>query len=148
MKHALIIVLIATGASFCTRPYQIDPPRDFVVFDREADFKAISADGVRIKARELPNNPKGDLDLWTRTILLQLENQGYTVDKQERIKPATGQAGRLIASHYLIRNVKYAYWTAIFVRGETLLLIESAAPAEDFARHESAIRRSLAGLRY
>jgi hypothetical protein len=147
MKYVVSFFLLLALAA-CSRPYQIEAPRDFVVLDRADDFKAISADGVRLLARAIPNNPRGDLNLWSKTILLQLENQGYTVDKQEHIRAASGQPGQLIASHYLIRNVKYAYWTAVFVRDEKILLIESAAPAEDFAKHEAALRRSLTTVRF
>lgn len=134
-------------AAACGRPYRIDPPRDFVVFDREDDFKAISADGIRFLAREIPNRPKGDLALWGRAIALQLDRQGYTIEKDERVTAASGLDGRLFASSYLLRDVKYAYWTAIFVRDDTLVLIESSAPADDFAKHADAIRAAIRSLR-
>lgn len=145
-SFALLLLPALLAAAHC-KTYTMEAPEDFVVFDRADDFKAISADGVRIIAREIPNRPRGDLDLWTRAILLQLDGQGYQIAKNEAIRTATGREGRLIESTYLLRNVKYSYWTAIFVKEDVILLVESVAPAEDLAKRESSLRKALRDIK-
>jgi len=139
------MLLIIVNAS-CIN-YTINIPDDFVVYDREAHFKAITADGIRMKIKKIKNEPKGDILLWSRTIELHLKSRGYQIIKNDEIKTVSGLQGRAMLSLFKYHRKDYSYLTAIFVHKKYVYLIESAGPYDIFNNHQKNIYKSIRSFR-
>ena len=146
-KGALVLLLVLLGGA--CHPAMVKPDK-FARFKGGA-FKAITADGVRVKVRSLPNEPYGDLKLWSGTVELHLKEQGYRLQKKEAVTSAGGP-GQSLTALYGFRNRDYVYMVNVFVKGTGLfsrvILVEAAGPYEEFQKHEGAIRKSLETLKF
>ena len=143
---APLMLLLVAAFSGC-RNYSLKTPEGFVEYKWERNFKAISADGVRLAARKFANEPKGDLALWSKTVERHLLEQGYRLEKNEAIRTRAGLTGHLFQCSYGFENVDFVYLTAIFLRNRKIYVIESTGPVEKFRRHEKKIHRAVKSLR-
>lgn len=145
----LALVLLGFVVFGACHPSMVTPEK-FARY-RGGAFKAITADGVRLKVRSLPNEPFGDLDLWSGTVELHLKEQGYRLQKKERVQSSSGP-GQSLTALYGFQNRDYIYMINVFVKQTGLrsrvILVEAGGPYSEFQKHEAAIQESLKTLKF
>ncbi len=109
----------------------------------EPHLKIISADGVRMQARRVTNEPKSDAGLWLEGVRQHLKHEGYRIIEEGDVQTKDGQNGRRVLSVYRLGEQDFAYLIAVFVRGDHIFLVEAAGPFSKFSAHKAAIEESL-----
>jgi hypothetical protein len=143
---AAAAISITFALSGCLTPVAVlEAPRGFAVFERETPFRAITPEGLVLRARTAKNEPPQDLTFWSQALALQMEQSGY-------IRAAEGSFSALVGNGAFYEWVApvgrqdWVYLTAIAVDEKTIVIVEAAAPAEHYAKHRAAIRESLGSL--
>ena len=74
--HIYIIITVCIFSSCVS--YTITTPDGFAEYEQEGNvFRAISADGIKIRVRQIENKPYGDAEMWMKSIKLYLDGNGY-----------------------------------------------------------------------
>lgn len=137
---------IAVLLSGCLTPVAVlEAPQGFAVFERETPFRAVSPEGLVLRARTAKNEPPQDLAFWSRALALQMEQSGYVRAAEGSFSALAGN-GTFYEWVAPVGRQDWIYLTAIAVDEQTILIVEAAAPAEDYAKHRAAIRESLGSL--
>lgn len=131
----------------CSRNYDMVVSKSFRVYEESRDLKAITADGVMIKAREVENYPEATLEFWTDAMDRHLEEQGYTRKSKECFKSQTGLAGCRL--DYLLPHgpEDWVLSETLFLDGDTVYVVEAAGPFERYAKIETEYAASLRTFR-
>jgi hypothetical protein len=130
------------------RTFTMEAPKDFMVYDKQPEpFRAISAEGVRLKARSIKNEPKGDLALWTEYLEMHLKSKGYLLKEKKEIQNSQGLKGMYLTSLYQYSGQNFAYLAALYVNKDNIFLIESAGTYPDFEKHRDNIIIALKSFR-
>ena len=129
----------------CGPTAQLKRPPEFAQYrDARPHFKAVSADGIRMRARREENQPKSDVGLWQESIRGHLKHEGYRIVEEGDVKAKDGGAnGRRILSLYRFQEQDYVYLVALFVRGAYVFIVEAAGPYKQFTTHKQNIEESL-----
>ncbi len=139
---ALATSLVALATCACGPSYQMKEPEAFKRFDKSSDFKLITADGVRLKAREVNNYPKATLSFWSDALKRHLSKRGYAFKSKQCFKTNAGLPGCTL-DFVIPRGAEdWVFSETIFVQGERIVLIEAVGPYARFAPLEKRLRES------
>jgi hypothetical protein len=142
IAKALAGLLLAAGVWACGPAYEMKAPDDFKRFDKSSDFKLITADGVRLKAREVDNYPKATLSFWSDAMKRHLVKRGYAFKSKLCFKNQAGVPGCTL-DFVIPRGAEdWVFSETIFVQGERIVLIEAVGPYARFAPLEKRLRES------
>lgn len=141
---AIIALMLAAMPSACRPPYAMEFPEGFKRYERSRDFRLISADGVRLAAREVDNYPEATLEFWTDALSLHLEEQGYAHKHRECFETTAGLPGCTLEVMLPRGAEDWVLSTTLFVEGDRIYLVEAAASFERFAPVEDRLRAALA----
>lgn len=150
MRHAVIILLLvaALGGLGCGLAMKPGLPAGFAHYERDrGQWRAIAADGVRLRARETANDPYGTLAMWHQAVTVHLEREGYHVVEKKDLAAAGGAAGLYTEYRYLYFGNTYAYAVALFADRRKIRIIEATGPEKEFLARKAAIMQSLAQTR-
>jgi len=126
----------------CGPSYTMTEPDTFKRFDKSSDFKLITADGVRLKAREVDNYPKASLSFWSDAMTRHLKKRGYAFKSKTCFKNNAGVPGCTL-DFVIPRGAEdWVFSETIFVDDERIVLIEAAGPYARFAPLEKRLRES------
>lgn len=140
----LISPLVIAGCRTDGVNYRIDAPSGFAVYEKDTEtFRAISADGVRIRVRRVENNPPGDAAMWGQAIEAHLKNRGYLRVADRQVTARNGLTGTFTEYAYWYNAEEYRYAVTIFVAAENIYLVEAGGIAERYARRREGIIGSL-----
>lgn len=150
MRWAIIgLLAMASTTTGCLR--NMDVPQDFVSVDRDDlgpyDVRAVSADGVVVGLRHESNSNGGTLAFWSEAAANEMKNQGYKFVKAEEVTSASGQAGKLVEFTADQRGMGFTYLLAVYVNPREVLLAEAGGRADDFKKHQDAVRKALLSVR-
>ena len=130
----LLVLLALVGCQH----FKASTPTGFVeLTDQEPrfDYRATSHDGVVLAVRALPNEPRGDLDFWTRAIEHRLRHQGgYALLDTRPVKDARGLEGRQLRFGHDEGSRPHLYYLTLFVT-KRIFLVE-AGGARDLVQRE------------
>jgi len=136
----LFLFIIFTLAAGCTKTdYTMDTPPQFKQYKECDSFKMITANGVKLKAREVENYPKASLDFWTDASVGHLEKSGYTHKETTCFKTEKNLDGCTVQFVLPHGAQDWVYQKTIFVIEDTIILIEAAGEWDKFM----AINKSL-----
>lgn len=141
---ACFALLALVLGSACAPRYEMAAPEAFKRFEQRSGYKAITADGVMLKAREVKNYPEGDLPFWTDALQRHLVARGYIQKgKTECFKTQKGVDGCTLAFLLPHGAEDWVFAQTVFVQGKRIVLVESAGPFERFARIEAALATAM-----
>jgi hypothetical protein len=140
---AFALALLLPALPACKPPYSMEIPDGFQRFERTRDFRLITADGVRVKAREVGNYPEATLEFWTEALELHLEAQGYAPKSRHCFETKRGLPGCTVDVLLPHGAEDWVLSTTLFVVGDRVVLVEAAAPFERFSPVEERLRAAL-----
>jgi len=144
MLAALTLSLSLPALVSCRPPYAMETPEGFKRFERSRDFRLITADGVRVKAREVKNYPAATLEFWTEALQLHLEAQGYVSKSRECFETDKGLPGCTVEVVLPHGAEDWVLSTTLFLARDRIVLVEAAAPYERYQPVEQRLRAALA----
>ena len=141
--HVLVAVTLAFAPGCGGPDLRIDSPDTFKRFESGEGLRLITADGVRMKAREVANYPKADLPFWTDAMGRHLEARGYKKLGERCF--ATKKALKGCTLDFMVPRgaSDWVLSETIFVDGERLLVVEVAGPYDRWAPLQKDIAASL-----
>jgi hypothetical protein len=130
----------------CSRVGVVTPKGFVELTDQEEyDYRATSADGLVIGVRELENEPRGELDFWSRAIENQLRRQGgYALLETRDVKSRDGIAGKQFRFGHDEERAPHLYYVAVFVTPGTIALFEVGGTKELVTQHGAELDAALA----
>lgn len=148
MRARLFMVILAAFAALtvagCGLAMKPGLPDGFARYRADrGQWRAIAADGVRLRAREAANDPYGSLAMWHQAMTAHLEREGYHVVERKEIAPAGGAMGSYTEYRYLYYGNTYAYAVTLFTDRRKIHLIEAAGPEKEFLLRKPAILQAL-----
>ncbi len=140
----LLSLCIVPGCRTAGVKYRMDAPVGFAVYTEDAAlYRAISADGVRIRARRVENNPPGDAAMWGQAVEAHLKNRGYHRIAEQQVTARNGWSGSFTEYAYWYNAEEHRYAVTIFVTAGHVYLVEAGGTAERYARKRDGIIKSL-----
>src|SRR5690242_1999645 len=108
MRSLTVIVMLVLVAC---KGVEMRAPDGFVVYARPAgsDFRAISAEGIALRVKRTPNEPRSDVGLWSKSLRLNLEQRGYMIRSEETIQTTTGLSGSVLRTASRVENQDFGY---------------------------------------
>jgi hypothetical protein len=143
--RALALALAATLAlsTGCgSRPFVPTTPAGFVdLGDKYDDFeyRATTADGVVLAARAFPNEPKGPLEFWSRTLERRMRETGGYALVNKRDVNARGMQGVHFTFGHDEGKEPYMYEIALFVSNDKIFVLEAGGPKPEVAKQQAQI---------
>lgn len=123
----------ALSLSACGHDFHAATPRGFVELEDQEryDYRATSADGLVIGVRELDNEPRGELDFWTRAIENQLRGRhGYALLETRSVKSKDGVHGKELRFGHDEGKSPHLYYLSVFVTPKHIALLEIGGTKE------------------
>jgi hypothetical protein len=149
---AALLVLVSCGVLGCARNYNMDAPKAFRAYEDSQDVKWTTADGVRLKVRQLENYPVGSLQFWKEALSEHLLRQGYTLTRERCFQtqafnnqpPLPGCRLDFLLPH---GSEDWVLMETLFVSGEDLYVVEAAGAFERFSKVDAEIQTALESFR-
>lgn len=142
-KTPLLLAAAALACSACFPHYEMSLPTGFKRYEDVCGFKAITARGVRLKVREVDNEPEGDLAFWTEAMGVHLEKQGYVKKQEECFKTKSGLDGCYLEFHLPHGQEDWVMGETIFVADDRIVLVETAGPFALYDPEREGLREAL-----
>lgn len=143
IKHLHLLILVLLSLVGCSPKPAV--PDGFAPYKGKQGVKAVSPDGVMYRVRETPNKPEANLDFWKEALVTRQKRAGYKVIKEGEIEAGKLKGG-LLELQAPMGAQDYTYLIAIFVHGDTLVLVEAAGEVQLFERHRQVILDAIAKL--
>lgn len=144
LRMTFLLVAAALTLGACAPRYEMNAPETFKRFDQRKGFKAITADGVMLKAREVKNYPEGDLPFWTDALQRHLVARGYIQKgKADCFKASSGADGCSLTFLVPHGAEDWAMSETLFIVGTRIVVVEAAGPFDRFAKVEQSLAAAL-----
>lgn len=137
------LALAALLLAACGATHHIEAPPSFRAYAEVDDLRLITADGVRVAAREVDNEPAADLDFWVDAMKRHLDKRGYALSSEDRFTTEGGQKGCTLDFVLPYGAEDWVMSETIFVYGEAVVLVEAAGPFARFQAIAPAYKRAL-----
>ena len=161
------LLLLAAGALAigCGPSFTLSTPPGFIELDEKYspyDYRATTADGVVIAARELDNDRHGELGFWVKAIENRMrERGGYALIESKQVKSADGVEGRLLrfghddqggaGSSLQAQGTgsgrPHLYYLAVFVTEKKIFLVEAGGTKELISSQAAVVDSAIAAFR-
>lgn len=143
VTFAAALLLVVAGC--VTPPVSMEAPEGFALYDDQETVRAVSPEGVLVRARSVENEPRQDLEFWAEALERQLTESGYLLIERTTFD---GESGPGVLMEWLapVNEADWIYLTAISVVDARIAIVESAGPADHYQEYRDAIRRSLRTL--
>ncbi len=127
----------------CGATHHIDPPGAFRVYAEADGLRMITADGVRVAAREVENEPVADLGFWVDAMKRHLDKRGYALVGEDCFSTESGQKGCTV--DFVLPNgaEDWVMSETVFVYGDAVVLVEAAGPFDRWQGVASAYKKAL-----
>ncbi|MCK4515013.1 MAG: hypothetical protein KAU31_07130 [Spirochaetaceae bacterium] len=144
MLLGMVTAMVVVGC--VTPPIAMDTPEGFAVFSDTDVVRAISPEGVLVRARTVPNDPAQSLEFWAEALERQLTESGYLLVEKSNF---TIDAGEGVLMEWLapVSEDDWIYLTAISIVDSQITVVEAAGPTDHYDTYRTAIRKSLESLR-
>jgi len=141
LRTTVLGAALALAAGACA-PF-IRTPATFAEMDRPGygyKYKAIAPDEVTIAAKKRPNEPKGDVQFWTKVLTEKIPlTLGYVLAGEKDVTTDSGVAGKLLTFTIEREDGNYTYLVGVFVKKKKMWLFEAGGRQDAFAKHEAEI---------
>ncbi len=140
---AMLGIAMALGTA-CGPTYRMDAPDDFVKYAKDhGKFAWTTADGVRVKARDVKNEPKAELPFWTDAAQRHLTARGYTKKSERCFTTRQGAPGCTLEWLAPRGNEDWVFAVTIFVTGDRVTLVEAVGPFARYVAVEAKLAKAL-----
>lgn len=130
----------------CTS-FHASVPAGFAPLEDDNPFRAVTPDGVVYRVREADNEPRADLSFWRKALRKRMQDAGYLFVAEQPLK-AGATPGYLIELAAPFGAQDYAYLVAVFVRGDTLTIVEATGELSRLRLRRKAIIKAIKQLRW
>ena len=128
----------------CGPTYKMESPDGLVKYEKgHGKFAWTTADGVRVKARDVKNEPKAELPFWTDATQRHLTARGYTKKAERCFTTVRGTKGCTLEWLAPRGNEDWVYAVSIFVVDERVTLVEAAGPFARYVAIEAKLAKAL-----
>ena len=147
--YALSVALGLICVSACGPSFVVQTPAGFVELNDEwdgYDYRATTADGLVIAAREIEHKPKGDAAFWLKAIKNSMRDRGgYALLETLQVQSADGVPGtQLRFGHDEEGNKPHLYYLTLYVTDDVIVLLEAGGSkkmvTENAAQIATAVR--------
>ncbi|HET6613726.1 MAG TPA: hypothetical protein VFG83_17120 [Kofleriaceae bacterium] len=138
----LFTVFAAAALTACGPSFSYATPHGFVELEPRDpyDYRAVTADGLVLAAREIDHDPKGDLAFWTEVITNHLRQRGgYALLATKPIKTAEGLAGAQLRFGHDEGSRPYLYYVTVLVTDDTIYVLEAGGTKAQVEAHAADI---------
>ena len=143
---AVAVILTSMMIGCVTPPITMDTPDGFAAFSDTDVVRAISPEGVLIRARTVPNDPAQSLEFWAEALERQLTESGYLLIEKSDFTIDV-EDGVLMEWLAPVSEDDWIYLTAISIVESQIAVVEAAGPTDHYDTYRTAIRKSLESLR-
>ena len=146
----IVIAMLLVG---CGPSFEAQTPSGFVELEESSygpyDYRATTAEGVVIGAREIDNDVEGESEFWLTAIRNKMrERGGYALIKEVAVKSADGVAGtQLQFGHDDGNNKPHLYYLTVFVTTKTIWIVEIGGTKELMEKESAKVTQAVAGFR-
>jgi len=145
----LAALLTAVG---CGPSFEMRTPAGFVELEDDYsayDYRATTADGLVIAAREIDHDPQGDMAFWLRAIENRMRDRGgYALVETRDVRSADGVVGKQLRfGHDDESNKPHLYYLTLFVTESTIFVLEAGGSKELMTSQATQIEAAVAGFR-
>ena len=130
----------------CGPNHAMQAPDGFSRFQKGKGLKMITANGVRLKSREVDNYPKASLAFWTDATTRHLKARGYAPRSKRCFKTNAGLDGCTVDFVIPRGHEDWVFGVTLFVVGKTVAVVESAGPYKRYAPVEKHLQAALASF--
>jgi hypothetical protein len=163
-SSSLLFLAAALLATACGPSFVLSTPPGFIELDQKYssyDYRATTADGVVIAAREIDNDRRGELGFWVRAIENRMrERGGYALLESKAVKSADGIEGRQLrfghddqAGSAVSPQAQgtgsarpHLYYLTIFVTEDKIFLLEVGGTKELVTSQAAAVDSVIASF--
>jgi hypothetical protein len=141
------LALLSINLTGCSQGFHAVTPPGFIELEEPGvyDYRATTADGLVIAARELDNPSQGELSFWTRAIENQLrKGEGYALLETRKIQSKDGVPGTELRFGQDQGNTPHLYYVALFATPSKLCLVEVGGTKDLIARNAARIDWAIA----
>ena len=133
----------------CISGPRLDAPDGFLQLrETPTDYKATTADGARLWARQFEDRDEGTLAFWADALEHDLiRNRGYELIDRTPTANAAGLEGVLQRYRVHTDGAPHGYLIAVFADHGTIRTVEFLAPSAVYDAHEDAVRTAITTLR-
>ena len=132
--------VLACVNTACGLSYTMQKPDRFAHFHRNRTMlDYISAEGLRLQAWTVENEPKGNAEMWMRIVDLSLTDAGYHRLVNKNISGANIDDGIYAEYAYHFHAEDHRYSVALFTDDTRIYVVESGGTKTDFEKHRAAI---------
>lgn len=147
----LVIVAGAWLTAACGPPFQFAQPPGFVEVENDYDdydFRATSADGLVLGARELDNEEGGTVEFWVKAIENQMRGRGgYALLDKKDVQTADGLSGVQLRFGFDQDQTPRLYYVTLLVTEEHIYLLEAGGTKALVEQHAEQIDWSVRNFR-
>ncbi len=144
---ALAVALLASGCA----TFEIRTPAGFGQLRNQQprfDYRAVSAYGVALAVRVVPNTERGNLDFWSEVVDRRLQHGGsYHAAGSTELRTRNGLVGRRLAYTYGDAQTGQTYWVTVFVTDRKVYLVEAGGGIDAFTRARDGVERAMQSFR-
>lgn len=140
MSTALVLGLALTSGG-CGAGFDAATPPGFLELEEpgDYDYRATTADGLVIAARELDNPSNGELSFWSQAIANELRANAYALLATRSIRSKDGVRGTELRFGHDRGTASHLYYVALFVTPSKLCLLEIGGTKALVSEHEQEI---------
>lgn len=148
----LLAGLILSAAGGCAAVSMDTPDGFLVVGESRSEIKATSSDGALLWVRTFDDPHGGDQDFWSDALYNDLvDNRGYTLLEKKPTAAGAGESavdGEEMLFETFTRGALHKYLIWLFVRDDTICVVEFVGRVEPFAERIETVRRSVESLSF
>lgn len=144
LKAAALLGAVILAGCATARPV-LDQPRGFAEYRDRSAYRAVSPEGVVLRARLADNEPAQTLEFWAEALKTQLVKSGYSPVGEEAVETRSGP-GIILEWAAPVGQEDWIYLTGIALSGSHVVVVEAAGAYQHFQKHRAAILDSLRTL--
>lgn len=130
-----------------TRRVSVSAPEGFSAWRRKGRFRAVSPDGVLVRARAARHKPRANLAFWREAVRERMVRAGYAVQAEQDLE-VDGVGGALIELAAPLGTEDWSYLVAVFPRGGKVVLFEAAGEVSALDARRDDIMGALNSLSF
>jgi len=142
----VLVALLASALAGCAG-FRMNTPRDFARLPDQGPtyaMRSVSAYGVALAVRSMPNRERGNLDFWTESVDRQLQHHaGYRSTGTAEVHSRGGLTGRRLEYSYGDPRAASTYWVTLFVTPGTVFVVEAGGAATAFERARGGVEQAI-----
>lgn len=143
---AALALALSAAAPACT-PFRLRTPDGFArISDPRPsyDYRALSAYGVAVAVRAIPNQEGASMAFWAEAVDRRLQRGGaYRPVASMDVRTERGQVGKNLRYSMGDPQNSGTYWVTVFVTRDWVYLVEAGGSASSFARAQPEVERAI-----